>query len=256
MDAYLPARKLLFLSLSGLLLFVSQAFPLVIEPLGVKLAAKPGEMVEGQLSLSNEKAVPLDLEVIKTDLYPLRDRYPDWLQLGHDTLSLSPGQSASLPYTVTLPEEATGQLMARISFQERTGKRSAMIGIQTRITIYLIAVAQGTERYEGEIPHIGLLPGDPPRLEVTVANTGNVYVKTRGECHLTHKATRETVACFALNERRAAFLPGQPQTFRFPLEKSLDPADYLVSVSLPFPDDARPLTQTGEVTIPPATTAN
>ena len=244
--------KSLFLGIFSMLVLTIPGFAigLLIKPLGVSVTGEPGEIIEGSIAVTNPNEAPLHINVQTTDESPLREEFPDWLNLDKDNFHLEPNGTEHLNYTITIPEEATGEFMMKISFGEERDPSQGMIQMVTRLAIYLVATVEGTEVYEGEVQEIKFDPENPKTLHVTVTNKGNVFVKPKGECRIINKNTGQTVVEFIVNEKRVAVLQNSTEMLVGEMEEELSPGNYLVIVSLPFPNTLNEISKAMDYTVP------
>ena len=234
------------------LLFIFPALSLIIDPIRVEVRKPPGTVVRGVIRLTNEKTKPVKIAVTQKDESARREEFPDWLQLDKNQITLEPSETGALGYAVTIPEKSSGLFLAKLSFSEQKETPLGMLGIQTKISIYLAAIVNGTEIYEAEIQSIRVMPHDPRILEVAINNTGNVYNKSIGRCKIVRRSTNEIVSEFIVNEQARAILPGKLTTVVGRMKHPLEPGSYEAAVSLPFPDKEHLLHKTVELQVPPS----
>ncbi len=241
--------KILLTILVGVALSTSFSWALVIDPPGVKLFGLPGETIEGSIALKNEKTELIELEVVHRNGSLTAEEFPDWLALKPQKMSLEPDEETQLYYKVEIPEEATGQFLAIIGFDEAVkGEAGQMLNIRTRISIYLAVTIEGTEVYTGEIQSINFNPMKPTQLNVVVENKGNVYVKSQGYCRITN-CDGDVVAEFTVNPKKAPVYAGKNRNLIGIMDRPLEPGDYEVTVEFPFPDEAHLIKKTGPLRI-------
>ena len=87
-----------------------------IHPLRTELSAAPGETIEGQVTLTNEKDLPVDIEISFRDRSTSRAIHPAWVKIDTGDKHLDPLGSAVVTYTVSIPEDATGEFYGRVGF--------------------------------------------------------------------------------------------------------------------------------------------
>lgn len=243
--------KILLFSLIGFALFKLSLIALVIDPPGVKLFSQAGKDVEGYITLKNEKAVPIELEVTFRNSSLTADKFPGWLALTPQKFSLNPDEEKKLHYKVSVSKEATGQFLGIISFDEIVkDEKKQMLGVRTRISIYIATTIEGTEVYAGKIQSIKLNPSKQDQFNVLVENEGNVYVKTKGQCTIKSVATGEMIAEFTVNPKMAPVYANKTRNLIGKMDSPLRPGDYEVIVEFPFPDDDHLISKTISLNIP------
>ncbi len=229
---------------------------LVINPLRVRVSDYPGKIIKGTISLTNEKRDAIRFSIGFTDLSLHNDNFPDWLQIDKSEFSLRPNEHGSLNYTVTIPEDASGLLLAKLSFSKLKNNQPGMIQIQTKLSIYVAVIVKGTEVYDAEIQTVSITPRDLTLLEVSVLNTGNVYVKPIGTCKIIDQISKETISEIAVNAEAIAILPGKMTKITGRLSTALKHGKYDAVIRLPFPDDDHPISRLLELIIPETNDVN
>ena len=82
-------------------------------------AVEPGDQLDDAIMVVNNGATPIELALYAADAFTTdegqldlrtRDVAPSgvgsWLRLSHDTISLEPSESAEVPFTITVPDDA------------------------------------------------------------------------------------------------------------------------------------------------------
>lgn len=214
-----------------------EAGALTLDRYGIQILAKPGELVSGAITLTNEKSVPVVLDLLVKDLSVQPPEFRNWLKLGRSEVPIQAQSSTQLEYTILLPEKAAGQFLSRISFTERPRSNGlSAAAILTRLSIHLAATVAGTEVYRGDITAAGARGGSRPIVHLTVENRGNVYVKPRGTCVIFDAATSNRVAEVAVNRHGEAVHVGRSEQLIGLLDAPLPPGEYQVEASLSFAD--------------------
>ncbi len=248
--------KTLLFVLTGLVLSSWSLSALVIDPPGVKLSSLPGERIEGFITLKNEKGTPIELEIVHRNSSSTAEKFPDWLTLEPEKMSLEPHEERQLHYKVSIPKEATGQFLSVIGFDEKVDGDAQMLKMRTRISIYLATTVLGTEIYAGDIKSLSFNPNRPTLLNVLLENTGNVYVKSKGVCRITDSATGDLVTVFSVNPRKAPVYARTSRNLVGKMNSPLQPGDYEIAVEFPFPDEARLIRKTVPLTISDQSTSD
>ncbi len=105
---------------------------------------------------------------------------PAWLDLSPPETVLPPGASATILTRVTVPDSASGELMAMVFFSESPLSGAAML--QGRIGVAVYAMAAGTLDPRLSLVSLRTMQdGDRrQRFLLELANPGNVHVRPRG----------------------------------------------------------------------------
>ena len=176
---------------------------LQIEPLRTIVSAVAGTENKGSIKLTNEKTVPVSVEI---DLHDLSNKKGlvehDWLKLGSSSLELKPGQQTSLEYSIFLPEGSAGEYPARIAFTEKPAgaKDPGMIAVNTRVSVPFYATIKGTEIYDIQIADFYFNPDSGNEATVTLQNTGNVHVRPIGQCLVRSEENNDLLQSTAIND--------------------------------------------------------
>jgi hypothetical protein len=168
------------------------------------LEAEPGEVVTQSVDVRNDSTRRLDLQLAAVDAvtgplggasYALESdeasRTGTWIELDRTSLSLEPGASAVVPFTVTVPEEvsSTGEHLAGISVGPETdtasttgnGDDGVSVDIRTRRVVAVQVNLPGDA--EPELVINGVTPSARPDglyLEVDIEHTGTALTKGTG----------------------------------------------------------------------------
>jgi hypothetical protein len=185
-----------------------------------------------------------------------------WVKLAKGAVSLAPGQSRVVPFSVQVPAGVSaGQHLGGIVAQRATGKASPVppgkggsfkVRIQELSIIAVQVNVPGTERPKMTLT--GIKAGDQPGHQsvlIEIGNTGNVLVKGRGTLRIVGKGGRVVQrSSFGLD----TFVPGTRIDFPVYIQgRALAPGGYRGTVSIAYRD--RSLTRTFPFTITAAQTA-
>ena len=249
-----PGLKLPFIFIISLGILSIEALALGIDPLAVRITEAPGAASKGSIVLSNEHSEPITVKVTVRDesLKPLRERFPDWLTLEPREVTIAPKGTADLSYNVEIPQAALGQFVARISFVENPAsiKPQAKIGFQMRLSIYLTATVKGTEVYASDVHSARWVPAKRKYLEVMMKNTGNVWIKPKGQCLVINKATGVSAGTPLLINSKFPLYAGRAVDLDLIPEDALEPGEYQAHVSLKFPDGTQFVAEPLDFTVP------
>ena len=118
------------------------------------------------------------------------------------------------------------------------------------ISVPLFVLVKGTETYRAEIEGVRLPSADPLKLEVAVANQGNVHLRASGICVLRDTISGEEVLRVPLNVYHFPLYPGVTNTLIANDSRSIAPGDYTCSVELPFPDNQHLVSASFDLHVP------
>lgn len=204
------------------------------------LEAEPGEQIQQSVGLRNDSAGQLELRLAAVDAttgqlggvsYALPDERPSrtgaWITLERSTVTLGPGASAVVSFTVAVPADATtGQHLAGLSIAAPTaagdsaeageGEAGASIDVQTRHVIAVQVDLPGPA--EPELVVEGVMPAARPDglyLEIAIENRGRGLTKATGAITVGDEFERE----FDVD----TFVPGT--AIAYPIKWSTDAND-------------------------------
>ena len=179
--------------LAGILVFllwsvsVAGSANLAIEPTVEQVTCAPSRTVHGRFHVTNqsdERAVV----IVEPEDWLARWKVSgalhlkDWLQVKPDRFTLGPGASCWVKYRVTVPQDASGELMAMLFFSSQSdADRKSSLRIKTRIGVSLCVFVEGTQKYNAEIEKIeASRKKDTLSIVVVVRNLGNFHIKPKG----------------------------------------------------------------------------
>jgi hypothetical protein len=153
----------------------------------------PGEQVEDGLVVVNHGTTPLDLAVYSADAFTTATGRLDlvakdakstgvgtWVHSGLDHVTVQPGQSADVPFTVAVPAgAASGDHLGGIVTSLRAGDVERRVGIRLRVRVGAdltpgLSVENARVQYSGS--QFGR--GDAT-VSYTIRNTGNAILAAR-----------------------------------------------------------------------------
>lgn len=180
---------------------------MTISPPRKEIVLVPGEVYEGTLLVSNSVDATIDLKYsvtigsygldkdedgktdynsTDTDTITERNQIIEWIKLGKDHGSVAPNTTDTIPYTITVPEDApAGGQYATILVQNDTkddggNSGNVMIESTVRFASSIIAEVAGETRNEGAILENNIpafLLNNNMAVTSTVQNSGNVHTK-------------------------------------------------------------------------------
>jgi hypothetical protein len=187
-----------------------------------------------------------------------------WLKIKPTQLTLRPGKTSRVKFTVRIPKEASGELRAQVFFTtSETGEASAgetVVGLRSRLGAIIYVVAEGTERIDGGITkmqafYAASTPGvkRPDRLEVVMGihNRSNTHVVPEGRVDIRNDKG-EIVETIPL-QSGWGLLPSEEDTYRaIKHGVYLKPGRYMLEITIFIGGDLRhpvTITKTAEATI-------
>ncbi|MFJ7216000.1 WxL protein peptidoglycan domain-containing protein [Amycolatopsis sp. NPDC098790] len=163
--------------------------------------ADPGERIDDGLVIANHGTAPLDLAVYAADAFTtgsgqldlLAEDKPStgvgaWVHPGQDHVTVQPGQTAAVPFTVTVPADAAaGDHVGGILTSIVQGDVERRVGTRIRLRVGGdlrpgLTVENLDVRYAGTANPIGA--GDAT-LAYTIRNSGNAVVTARQSAEVT-----------------------------------------------------------------------
>ncbi len=201
-----------------------------VGPVKIEYTSDPGTVMEGEIYIKNE-------ENTDKTLYPSVDQFTeengekvfikdsgliaDWFET-EESVSLKPGESRKIPYTISLPADAPpGGHFAVIWWGTVPPKKditSEDVSIQTRAGILVYLNVNGNITEKATIKEFVTQTGKSVFTEKNVpfgfklANEGNVYIKPRGSLKI-KSLIGNTVADMPVNAKGLQILPNSQKTF-------------------------------------------
>ena len=182
--------RLLTLVVVGLLAASQNAHAqLTVSPSRVVHQAKPKQTLVGLFTVENGGESPLEVSVEPEDwsqgISGGRGRV-GWLTVRPTKLTLQPGKSAKVKYTIRVPQDANGELRTQVFF---TTTSTGRVTTRSRLGSIIYVAVEGTERIEGAITKVdaaytATTPGvaSPDRLDLVIRihNHGNAHIVPEG----------------------------------------------------------------------------
>jgi len=116
----------------------------------------------------------------------------------------------------------------------------------------VFVTVSGTEQYRADVKSVRMQSSDPLKLEVAVANYGNVHLRATGFCVIRAGDTGEELMRFPVNAQRFPLYPGATNTLYANAVQELPPGNYVCAVELPFPDEEHMVSNAFELSVPEA----
>ena len=244
-------KYLLFLVLVNLICNVP-AQAIVLSSHNINHKGKPGTVISGSLSLRNEKAHAVDVEIFKGSVENANFEDPEWLIFETRKLSFSPTEQKEFFYQIHIPENAEGQLTAKVSFQTKNAQKAAAspLSFNTRVSIYFIVIVQGTEIYDCDILKIEPSSEFPKKLVLHILNTSNIYIKPKGTGVIRSKKTGKVITQCVVNQNGISLYNKHPREIIAEMRDPLSPGEYEIELTLESPEGYYTIKKTSLFTIP------
>src|SRR3990167_9538285 len=134
---------------------------LSVSPPRTVLQGKPNKTLTGYFTLTNEGDTPLQVSVEPEDwargIGGGRGPVP-WLKVKPTALTLRPGKTSRIKFTVRIPKDASGELRAQVFFTSveagQTSDSEGAMSLRSRLGAIIYVVVEGTERIEGGITKV------------------------------------------------------------------------------------------------------
>ncbi|GAA3210125.1 WxL protein peptidoglycan domain-containing protein [Actinocorallia longicatena] len=228
---------------AGLVLAPVPDFSWSVQPSGPKgptgrdyfvYSAEPGQTVRDTVGITNRSTKPLTFRVYPSDAFTTEDGsfalltadkpatdLGSWIKVGGATVTVRPGKRADLPFTLTIPRDATpgdhtGGVLAAVTEQRPTGG-GQRVNVDRRVAarVYLRVNGPLTSNLAVDrisASHDGPLVGDGTvTVTYRVRNTGNVRLKARA--HVSAEAPFAWPQGTPADREIPELLPGSSMTF-------------------------------------------
>lgn len=207
-------------------------FALQVSPTYQMFLLKTGEKVNGELLLTNNDDVEINVEpgtkewftsTINKNLKP-----DDWLKISHDKFVLKAGESKKITFSVLAPKKATGELNAMLSFETKK-KNSPNISFRLSVAIY--ATVKGTEKIQGQVGGVAVIPSSDTTVAVLVQNPGNVHLRPRGFVEI--RDAKDLPFANVEIDQGAPVFPGMERPFQGIIRNfRIPPGQYVAHISM------------------------
>lgn len=228
-----------------------------LTPADVRATFKPGQIVQFDLSVSNDGDTPVAMRTSVMDLWfdaktnekifgapgTLPHSAANWVTFVPPTFTAPAHGTGKVHVTVTPPPDAAGGAYAVLfveSKPERSGVRTedgrAMYA-NIRLGALTLLTAEGTEAYHLDVSDVRLTPPAPNQnleLQIDVANNGNVHIFPQPHVAILD-ASKKVVARAQGDIKR--FFPGQKDRLTISWAGTLPPGDYTAVLTLTYGKD-------------------
>ena len=215
-----------------------------INPLRVEEFIKPGDSLTGAYVLTSEDDRAREIDITADDTSSDEKLGTGWLTVSPMKVTLTPEDPVEITYTITIPEDATGEYSARIGFSEVPEEDEGMVIIRTKTTLPLYAIVDGTEIYDGEIINATVSKSNPPEFSFDVLNRGNIHVRAQGLCTVKNLRTKREKRSRISKYPLVYYPNNQVRKVTVPFDTKFGPDTYSFSVVISFPDKENSISKT------------
>jgi hypothetical protein len=197
----------------------------------------PGGQVDDALVVTNRGTTPLDLAVYAADGYTTRtgqfdltaagapqNGVGDWVHAGQDHLTVEPGKTVQVPFTVNVPDDARpGDHLGGI-VTSLTQADAAGVDVDRRLALRIRLRVSGTLEPRLSVEHLKLdfagranpVDKGDAVLRYTIHNTGNTVLAARQRATVSGPFGRWKVSA-ARSADSPELLPGETWTVSVPI---------------------------------------
>lgn len=150
-----------------------------VQPFRFEGKVPAGRSCEEKFLITNTADKPIIVQITWTDrtVKPLKK---DWIIFNKTEVPIKANKSSALKFKINIPENAQGEYIAKVSFQEKPPK-GGMLAFTIRYNLPIYITVTGTEKYEFQVSDVSIENKTRTNLRVFVSNTGNVHIRPTGE---------------------------------------------------------------------------
>ncbi len=202
-----------------------------ISPTVIELTANPGETLSQKFRIRNNNATPLTLGITVDKLAPQNgqvvpvdpakgDDSVSWISFGNQTMTAQPKEWTDVSFSISVPKTAAfgyyfalriGQMQATPSASTPNTKLLGQVIIPVLLTVRSSGAKAELHVVDFK-PLVSFNEYLPVTFSITVKNTGNVYLKPRGNVFI-QTSSQKDVAALDVNVANGVVLPGGTRTF-------------------------------------------
>jgi len=207
------------------------AVNVTLSPIFFDLSASPSGTISDKIRIKNNASAPLPLKInikkIVTDQngsLTIQDPKPDddsvsWIKFATPNFVATPGQYVDLPFTISIPANASFAYYYAVTFQQDTGNNAggntATLQGQPAVPI-LLTVKRPGAIMNGEVESFKtksfINEFLPVEFETAFKNVGNVHIKPHGNIFIQSTGQKD-LAILDVNGTLGNVLPGATRTF-------------------------------------------
>ncbi len=228
-----------------------QGESITLSPVDVHYELDPGQVKNGDFALINDGTNEYDVKIYAnsytvttedylTDLQSVSSLGTDmqiWVSLSQNKFRIKPGEKVSVPYTLTVPANATPGSHTGVIFAE-TQQIEKTSGIVTnkRVGLVMYANIKGDYQLKGTADSATI-----PFLQTTAPLSAKTKFYNKGNAFYVGKVTTKVSDIFGNNkfteEREYTILPDKPRKINITWQNSDAVGLYKVAVTTQVPDD-------------------
>jgi hypothetical protein len=205
-----------------------------VNPLRYEIVAPRGAVHEERITLRNDGNATIRLRVGLQEETAGERRH--WIEANLEPVELRPGEMCERAFFLEIPDDAFGELRARIIFsgEEKEGG-GGVVQVAARLAVPVYVMIKGTEVRAAEVLEIRECGGFPGWMEVVVENKGNVHIRPAGELRILDADGRAMLVRAPVNEWGYPVLPGEIVALRAgPMDGGCGPGPRLAEAALNF----------------------
>jgi len=205
-----------------------------VNPLRYEIVAPRGAVHEERITLRNDGNATIRLRVGLQEETAGKRRH--WIEANLDPVELRPGEACERAFRLAVPDDASGELRARVVFSSEGNEvEMGAMRMTSRLAVPVYVVISGTEVRAAEVLEIWECAGFPGWMEVVVANRGNVHIRPEGELRILDADGRAMLVRVPVNEWGYPVLPGETVALRAgPLAAVCGPGPRVAEAALKF----------------------
>jgi hypothetical protein len=250
MKATVHMMKLLSIALAIVVFVGAQtAHALTISPAKIEVMGDPGQTIRGEIKLFNEQDESRTFYASYENFEPrgdtgspyfigAKDGLATWMSTT-DVVSIGSGQRTTVPYSITIPSDATpGGYFAAIFFGSQPPKAESggEVSIGGKVGVLVLLRVAGDVAEEGGVTSFAVAGNDrlhanlPIAFEYRVSNAGGDRIVPRGEIKIKN-TIRLKAAVLGANETEGSVLPSSERKFTVTWDKdSREPTGFFGAV--------------------------
>ncbi|MCB1195802.1 hypothetical protein KDK77_06425, partial [bacterium] len=169
-----------------------------------------GNTHSGVFKIQNNYPMSIKVKITWKD-FTIDPLAPDWLEITAEPVEIPSNVTVAVPYTITLPENASGGYFARIYFAQLADETVGNTFV-VRYNIPIYVSIPDTQKYGFTMNSIEWENTREFRCSYIVENKSNVHCRVAGNITLS-STDNTTVHIMAINQSRRPLMPEQGATY-------------------------------------------
>ncbi|MDA7858001.1 hypothetical protein N9A72_00740 [bacterium] len=162
---------------------------IVVNPVRKEVLIPRGGRYEGDYQIWNNSMEKVHVIVKPREWFKLEKNknidINSWLEISPQEFNINPGGKKQIHYKVVVPEVATGELAAMISFSGH-GEKESMLNVIFSVPLYVMI--EGTRVVKWKINKVDIKQNNSNlRVAVVVENKGNIHLRPKGTVVIKNK---------------------------------------------------------------------